>query len=123
MVSSLLGSAFVAEADDPPWGGLPRPSFIVETASGDSSRKVHELYEREFGADCYLLERTVGTNLAPYPRWWEQSARDWDALLSPQRLDLQLAEMETIIRGLERRVGRAFNVTRLKQVMDLSNEQ
>jgi hypothetical protein len=124
-VSAVLGSAFMADPAEAPWGGLPRPSFIVETASGDASRKIHELYAREFipGADCYLLERSVGTELDPYPNWWEQSPRDWDRLLSPQRIDLHLAEMESIIRGLEKRVGRTFNVTRLKQVMDLSNEQ
>ena len=124
-IAPVLGSAYVTEADDPPWGGLPRPSFIVETASGDASRKVHELYAREFypGADCYLLERSVGTELEPYPRWWERTAHDWDALLSPARIDLHLAEMEGIIRGLEQRVGRTFSVSRLKQVMDLSNQQ
>jgi hypothetical protein len=121
--SAVLGSAFVTEQDDPPWGGLPRPAFVVETASGDASRKIHELYEREFGADCYLLERSVGSALEPYPHWWEHSSRDWDVLLSPHRIDLHLAEVETIIRGLEDRVGRAFDITRLKHVMDLSNEQ
>lgn len=122
-VSAVLGGAFLTEQDDLPWGGLPRPAFIVETANGDASRKIHELYAREFGADCYLLERSVGTALDPYPRWWERSARDWDALLSPRRIDLHLAEMQAIIRGLEDRVGRAFDLTRLKRVMDLSNEQ
>jgi len=122
-VAAVLGGAFLADAADAPWGGLPRPSFVVETANGDASRKIHELYAREFGADCYLLERSVGTSLEPHARWWELSTHDWDQLLSPHRIDLHLAEMEGIIRGLEDRVGRSFSVTRLKQVMDLSNEQ
>jgi hypothetical protein len=104
-------------------GGLPHPSFIVEAVNGDASRKVHELYAREFGADCYLLERSVGTALEPHPAWWERSARDWDALLTSRRIDLQQTEMEGIIHALESRTGRVFDLTRLKRVMDLSNEQ
>ncbi len=121
--SPMLGSAFVSDADEPPWGGLPKPSFIVETVNGDASRKIHELYAREFGAACFLLERSVGTGLEPYPDWWERSAHDWEALLTPQRIDLQQAEMEGIVHALENRLGRPFGLTRLKRVMDLSNEQ
>ena len=74
-VSAVLGSAFVTDEDEPPWGGLPRPSFIVEAVHGDAARKIHELYARELGADCYLLERSVGTALEPDSRWWERSPR------------------------------------------------
>ena len=69
--SLALASSFAAD-DDPPWGGLPRPTFVVAHLTDDAQRKIFELWARESGA-VVLRARATVANAIP-PSWHETSS-------------------------------------------------
>ncbi len=106
---------------DPPWGGLPKISFVLAELTGDSLRKVFETWEREHGATFLPFERTVSTHQDPH--WWDRIEDDWEALIGRERIDLMTAELTGVIRHLETATRRHFDEVRFRQVMALVNEQ
>lgn len=107
--------------DDPPWGGLPKISFVLAETTGDVLRKVFELWEREHGATFLAFERTVAVHQDP--RWWDRIEDDWEGLVGTARIDLMTAELTGVVRHLELATGRAFDEPRFREVMSLVNEQ
>lgn len=117
--------AFASSLDpDPagaPWGGLPRPTIVLAELTGDSQRKIFDLWSMEHGSVFYPLERSVGPDADP--RWWERIDEDWEQVIGAERLDLMTGELAGLIRFLETSTGRRFDETRFRQVMALINEQ
>lgn len=106
---------------DPPWGGLPKISFVLAEMTGDSLRKVFELWESERGATFLGFERTLSTSQDPI--WWSRIEDDWEALIGKERIDLMAAELTGVIRHLEVATSRSFDEPRFREVMSLVNEQ
>ena len=118
-----LAAAFDEDAEQAPWGGLPAPDFLHAVASSDPTLKIFEHWARETGAECFVYERTVDPRAEITTRWWEDLPERWDQVLEPERLDLMVAELRTVIASLEAKTGRLFSETRFREVMDLVNEQ
>lgn len=112
------GSTFL---EDPPWGGLPQPTFAVAESSGDAGRKVFDLWGETPGTETFLFERTHADE-AP-ARWWDLVPHQWDKAFEPERLNLLVEECEELVLLLEATTGRRFDQEKFSEVMDLVNEQ
>jgi hypothetical protein len=118
---SLALASSLAEDDDPPWGGLPRPSFLVAHLTDDAQRKIFELWARESGAAFYPLSSTVANEIPP--SWHETIRHGWEATIGSERLDLMVEELHGLVELLERTTGRRLDHARFREVMRLANEQ
>jgi hypothetical protein len=108
-------------AEEAPWGGLPTPDFVIAETSGDSARKVFDLWEESGKTEFFPFERSSAVT-AP-STWWELVPHRWEEAFGKARLDLMTDENWQLVSLLERRTGRKFDVDRLARVMDLVNEQ
>ena len=117
----------LAESFDPddrvdgPWGGLPSPTLAVTRLTCDCQGKIFELFADQHGADLYLMENTAPRRLPP--NWWELDQERWEELYDPDRLDLAVEELKGLIRFLEEKTGRTFELDRMRDVMLRVNEQ
>ncbi|KAA0940373.1 2-hydroxyacyl-CoA dehydratase family protein [Streptomyces apricus] len=116
-----LASVFDPDPANAPWGGLPRPSIVLAETTGDTSRKVFDIWDDQPGVSFYPLE-SAAENDVPV-RWWELMPRNWEQAVGSDRLDLMTGELEGLVRFLEQTTGRTFSETRFAEVMDLVNEQ
>ncbi len=123
---SYCATAF-AESMDPddknsgPWGGLPDPTIAITRLTCDCQSKIFELFADNHGADFYAMENTVPRK-APL-KWWEMVEYDWEELYDTDRLDVAVEELKELIRFLEMKTGKMFDINKLEEVMNLINEQ
>jgi hypothetical protein len=103
-----------------PWGGLPKPAIITSLTSCVHA-KIGELWAREYGAHFFPFEVAAPTN--SFPRWWEKIKDHWPTMIEPHRINLKLEELKALIRLLEITTGKTLNLNKLKQVMELVNEE
>jgi 2-hydroxyglutaryl-CoA dehydratase, D-component len=118
---SLALASSLADDDDPPWGGLPRPTFLVAHLTDDAQRKIFELWARETGAVFQPLSATVANEVPP--TWHDTIQHDWERVIGTERLDLMVEELRGLIEVIEHTTGRRFQEERLAEVMRLANEQ
>ena len=118
---SLALASSLADDDDPPWGGLPRPTFLVAHLTDDAQRKIFELWARESGAAFFGLSSTVANTIPP--SWHETIQHDWEDVIGSDRLDLMVEELRGLIELIEGTTGRRYDEGRLAEVMRLANEQ
>jgi hypothetical protein len=117
----------LAESFDPddavsgPWGGLPKPSVAITRLTCDCQGKIFELFAKNHGADFYPMENTIPRQVPP--NWWELAPDRWEELYDRDRLDAAVDELKELIRYLEMKTGKMFDINRLQEVMDLINEQ
>lgn len=104
-----------------PWGGLPDPTIAITRLTCDCQGKIFELFAKNHGADFYAMENTVPRKVPL--KWWELAPRDWEELYDSDRLDSAVEELKELIRFLEMKTGKMFDINRLQQVMDNINEQ
>ena len=104
-----------------PWGGLPDPTIAITRLTCDCQGKIFELFAKNHHADFYAMENTVA-RMAPL-KWWELAPNDWEQLYDTDRLDVAVEELKELIRFLEMKTGKMFDINRLQEVMDLINEQ
>jgi hypothetical protein len=117
---ALAIGAMTLPAADAPWGGLPRPDIVIAENSGDSTRKVFELWTEDPATAFFPYERTAAD---PAPsNWWELVPHDWETVFGADRIDLMAAENRLLISFLQERTGRKFEIDRLASVMTLINE-
>ena len=116
-----LGGLFDPTPEDAPWGGLPRPTIVLAETTGDTSRKIFDLWGDQPGISFYALESAAENAVSP--NWWELLPHRWEEALGSDRLDLLVGELEGLIRFLETTTGLVFSETRFHEVMDLVNEQ
>lgn len=118
-----LAAAFDDDAENAPWGGLPRPDFVHAVASSDPTLKLFEQWGGEIGADCFVYERTIDPRPDLYSDWWDQLPGNWEEAIEAERVDLMVAEMREVIARIEAKTGRTFDPARFAEVMALVNEQ
>ncbi|MEU9638519.1 2-hydroxyacyl-CoA dehydratase family protein [Streptomyces tendae] len=116
-----LASIYDPDPANAPWGGLPRPSIVLAETTGDTSRKVFDIWDDQPGVSFYPLESAAENDVPA--RWWELMPRNWEQAVGSDRLDLMTGELEGLIRFLEQTTGRTFSETRFAEVMELTNEQ
>ena len=104
-----------------PWGGLPSPTISITRLACDCQGKIFELFSKRHGAQLYTLENTVPRKLPL--KWWELDWDNWEELYDTDRLDFAVEELRCLIRFLEEKTGRMFDINRLAEVMHLINEQ
>lgn len=104
-----------------PWGGLPVPTLAITRLTCDCQGKIFELFARQHKAELYVMENTVPRKVPLH--WFELAADHWEELYDTDRLDLAVEELRELIRFLEMKTGRMFNINKLIDVMDLINEQ
>lgn len=121
--SQGLAAAFDSDAENAPWGGLPRPAFVQAPLGTDATPRIFEHWARETGADLFLFERTIESRLDFPIDWWDSMQDRWDEVLEPQRLDLMVAELKTLIERIERTTDRRFDARKFAKIMGLVNEQ
>lgn len=104
-----------------PWGGLPKPTICITRLTGDVQSKIFGILAKNHGADLYCIENTVART-TPL-NWYELAADRWEELYDKDRLDLAVEELKELIRWLEMKTGKMFDMNKLREVMDLINEQ
>ncbi len=115
-----LGSRGLA-ASDAPWGGLPKPDFVIAELSGDATGKVFEAWTDDPSIGYFAYERTAA--VTPDGAWWELAPRHWDRVFGSDRIALMADENRLLIEFIQERTGRTFELGRLERVMELINEQ
>lgn len=109
------------DPDEAPWGGLPRPRFVIAETSGDGTRKVFDLWAEHPDTEFFAFERSSATSIPD--NWWELVPRRWEDAYSADRLDLMTEENWALVEFLTARTGRTLDLDKLRGVMDLVNEQ
>jgi benzoyl-CoA reductase/2-hydroxyglutaryl-CoA dehydratase subunit BcrC/BadD/HgdB len=118
--SMSLGSV-IAEDDDKPWGGLPKPTILVTNNDCGSKRKIFEIWGERENIPVFVLEHPVIDN--PPRARIESMRHDWEALIGTRQIDFLAAQYQDLIALLERLTGRTFDRERFVEVMALVNEQ
>lgn len=104
-----------------PWGGLPDPTIAITRLTCDCQGKIFELFANNHGADFYPMENTVARKVPL--KWFEMDMDDWEELYDTDRLDSAVEELKELIRFLEMKTGKMFDINALEHVMNLINEQ
>lgn len=120
---SALALATALEGDSlrQPWGGLPKPAFVLyQGQDGPTAR--WEALAKAFGVPAVLA------NLTPDPHrmqhhWWDVSKWMWEDLYDTARIDCIVEGYRDIIAQCERVTGRKFDIDKLRAVMDRANAQ
>jgi hypothetical protein len=100
-----------------PWGGLPDPALVVTMPdSGAAENVAHFTGARYFG-----LERPVATR--PVTAWWELGLHAWEDLEGTDRINMLASQYRELITACEEIAGRRLDLDRLRQVIDLANQQ
>ncbi len=104
-----------------PWGGLPDPTIAITRLTCDCQSKIFELFAKNHGADFYAMENTVART---FPlNWWDYATDKWEELYDKDRLDAAVEELKELIRYLEMKTGKMFDINKLQVVMDNINRQ
>ena len=104
-----------------PWGGLPDPTIAITRLTCDCQGKIFELFAKNHGADFYAMENTQART---FPlNWWDYAQNDWEDLYDKDRLDVAVEELKELIRFLEMKTGKMFDINKLQEVMDNINRQ
>jgi hypothetical protein len=109
------------DSERQPWGGLPKPSILCARQSSDDHQKIFSLWSEKTGAPLSLLSCPAVPD--PQPDWWRLARSDWETLYGTDRLDLMVAEFETLIEQLERLTGNRFDRDGFGRYMEAINEQ
>ena len=104
-----------------PWGGLPDPTLAITRLTCDCQSKIFELFARNHGASFYAIENTIPRTVPL--KWFELAADNWEELYDKDRLDTAVQELRELIRFLEMKTGKMFDINELVRVMNLINEQ
>lgn len=105
----------------PPWGGLPKPAFVLYQGSHGNAARWENLAEA-FG--CPALLTSAGADpKRVHHRWWEVSKWMWEELYDTARIDSIVEGYREIIAMCEKVTGKKFDIDKLREVMDRANAQ
>jgi len=104
-----------------PWGGLPTPSIAITRLTCDCQGKIFELFAQNHGAAFFAMENTIARKTPD--RWWENFPNNWEDMYDTDRIDTAVEELKELIRFLEMKTGKMFDINKLECVMNLINEQ
>jgi benzoyl-CoA reductase/2-hydroxyglutaryl-CoA dehydratase subunit BcrC/BadD/HgdB len=110
-----LGCVWDHKSEIAPWGGPPKPAAVVVATFDDPIAKVYELFAREYNVPMFVIDRTMWSNFPS--RFWE------DPEIEPHRLEWEVEQYEGLIAFLETITGKTLTETKLRQVVDSSNQQ
>src|SRR5579863_6187665 len=119
--SLSLASTIAGDPAQAPWGGLPKPALLSARLTCDCIQRVFETWAAKFDSPFVPLDAPGASELPP--RWWELSRYRWSELFESHRLDFMVAQFQSLIGTLERITGRAFELERLRALMDGVNQQ
>lgn len=125
LIAGGLASTIDNKPEIAPWGGLPKPTFIIGSTRSDVDLRILELWAYEFGCPCYQLEFSLG-NASEYPlppRWWEKMRDHWDEFIDPHRLDFRTEQEKALISFTEVTTGKQLSLAKLNHALELINEQ
>jgi benzoyl-CoA reductase subunit B len=116
-----LATALNDEDASPPWGGLPKPAFIMYQGEDGPAARWENL------ADAFGVPGVI-TSTGPDPsrvhdHWWETSKWMWEDLYDPARIDCIVQGYRDVIEACERASGKRFDIDSLRAVMDRANAQ
>lgn len=115
-----LGSALEGESENQPWGGLPKPAFVLYgPLDGESAR--WEALAEAFGCEA------LPASICPEPahvshRWWEISKTQWEDLEDTRRINAMVACYRRIIAKCEEITGRKYDPDKMREVMERANQ-
>jgi benzoyl-CoA reductase subunit B len=120
---ALALATAVATEDEilPPWGGLPKPAFVLYQGQIDAAARWENVAEA-FGVPAYLTS-PVADPTRVHHRWWEVSKWMWEELYDTARIDSIVEGYRDIIAACEKATGRKFDIDKLREVMDRANAQ
>jgi hypothetical protein len=120
-----LGLASTMSPEGAPWGGLPQPTIMVGSTRNEMETRVTELWAREFGCHYFLMDHGFPSPaMRPQPEdYWNYTFERWEELVDPHRLEYRIEQEKQLVSFVEQITGRGFSVTKLKQSMELLNEQ
>lgn len=102
---------------DKPWGGIPKPSIIVNRID-DRAAKIMADYS---GAEYVPIENPVLTR--PHTDWWKMSQWAWEDLDGPDRIDVLLEQYKDLVAASERVAGKKLDYDHLREILARVNEQ
>ena len=102
-----FASTLEGDATTAPYGGLPKPLFLLERLRGDFPQRIMEKWAKAFGVPSFVLDASSSTRLLD--RWFERGLHDWEDLYETHRLDFQVEQLESLIRFAETMSGRVFD--------------
>ena len=105
----------------PPWGGLPKPAFILYQGNYGNAARWENLAEA-FGVPA-LNTSPAYDNKRVHHRWWEVSRWMWEDLYDTARIDSIVEGYKEIIAMCEKVSGKKFDIDKLREVMDRANAQ
>ncbi|WDF73976.1 2-hydroxyacyl-CoA dehydratase family protein [Novosphingobium sp. KACC 22771] len=118
-----IAAAFDDDAENAPWGGLPRPDFVHAVATSEPTARIFAEWAQVTGAAAFVYEKSNDPRMDLYGDWWARLPDHWEEALEPERIDLMTAELREVIATIEAKTGRRFDEARFRAVMDLVNEQ
>ncbi|UZK67014.1 2-hydroxyacyl-CoA dehydratase family protein [Sphingomonas sp. M1-B02] len=121
--SQGLAAAFDTDAEQAPWGGLPRPAYVQAVLGTDATPRIFEHWARETGADLFLFERSIESRLEIPLDWWDSLQDRWDEVIEPHRIALMVEELQAMVAQIEATSDRRFDPVKFAEIMDLVNEQ
>lgn len=106
--------------EDGPWGGLPKPTFVVSYDHCPCAKKIDELAAEEWGAEIFYMPHSYNPVQI---NDWELAWNEWEKLTTKKRLDERTEDMHRLVQFLERVTGRRLRKDRLIEALHYSNEQ
>jgi benzoyl-CoA reductase subunit B len=104
-----------------PWGGLPKPTALVARLTCDCIQRVFEQWAEALDTEFFPMEAPAWRDKDP--EWFEHARNDWEEVYGHERIALMVEEMQQLIKFLESRTGRGFDIDRLQRLMENINEQ
>lgn len=121
--SQGLAAAFDDDADQQPWGGLPRPTMLHAVLDSDATRGLFDSWARVTGAELYYYDRTIERRWDVPVAWWRDLHDRWEETLETDRLDLLERQLMNAAARLQQTTGCRFDPDRFATVLALVNEQ
>jgi hypothetical protein len=116
-----LGTALGGDEIPAPWGGLPKPAFVLYQAQDGHCARWENLAEA-WGCGA-VITNVGGDPHRVHDHWWETSKWMWEELYDTARIDCIVEGYREIIGHCERISGRKFDIDALREVMDRANAQ
>ena len=122
--SMPLGYFFDNKPEEGPWGGIPKPAALVVECLDDPIIRIWELMAKQLDVPLYIWDQTIACE-PPEAGSWCTTPEDIEAESHREswRVDYALKETEGLVSFLETLTGKTLSETRLRKVMERSNEQ
>jgi hypothetical protein len=115
--------ATALDGDNPrrPWGGLPKPAFVMYQGQNGPTARWENVAEA-FGVPAIIANLTPDSSRLHH-HWWDVSKWMWEDLYGTERIDCIVEGYRQIIAQCERVSGKRFDIDKLREVMNRANAQ